>query len=749
MLFKKSNTQKTTTQPTQPTSNDSKRIIAEDGTVFQETELQDTIKQNNKKKKKDKKDKVSNGPAKKVKNKIGTTEFLLEKSLNKITKGALDNQESDFEFGSQMIMSMTHKKRVLQIIGLPEFVRPAYLENITKIIKDSAPPSEVDKLQVSLYEHCLPYKISMADKKVKGAERRLRTMISGLNQEIAKQQLLINTGTNIKTSRESVDLLQAEKVKLDRKLYSFTHINRVMRKKNALMRTFIFIEVTHPDAEILTDTVRNAVGILTKSGYKVKDILDLEQYLKEFGLASLNPTLRPRTLALPVTTTTKLSGMSSEYSQGTVRTPTADVYIGHEITQNYPAYISYSESADKHIEIILADSSGGKSTMAGTRALFALMHQCKTYRQVARDYKGEEALTKIARLVETGKEVSMSVMNPVFINTFAIPENPMKYGLTEREMFRICYAYTVLMITVLSGAGEKDVNSLIKADLESVANDIVEAAYMSVGVKMEEIGTYHYSREVDFRAVMWQNILGVTANSGMFKEKYKEKQELLNSVRTQLQAYFANSGGKNYLFSNPLDIDKLMDSNYVAFNYATKTGAGDTVLTPKEKIFRNLQETFFVRLFAGSNYLQGKQTIYWIDDLQEQLDNTIGVKNLKEILSVGRSIGIKPILITNELDELLHSENTEVQALKSHISIITIGRIKDNIARDLLEYAGYMEAYYKSKEVFQGLGEYRFSFLNVYNTGGEYNACITKVMLPKHILDSPIFANMVLDKQSI
>lgn len=676
---------------------------------------------------------------KKVENeKVNQLEFLTEKAINAVTKGSLDIQQSEFEFGSQTIMSSNHIKRVIQITRFPEFIMTGHLEKITKEVKELVPPSFRNQIGVNLIEHNIPMQLFMADKRVKGSERRLRSMLGVLKKKINEDMSLIESAKNIRTSRESVDGLMKQRMITERKLYSFEYINRCMNRGVKVMKSYIFIEVTAEDREILADCVRNLLVRLNSSGYIARDLMQLRDYSKEFSLASIKPSMKTKTPVVPMTTTTQISSMTNSYEQGLVRTPTADVYIGHEIDNNYPAYISYSESTDKWVELILAESGGGKSLMGATRSLFASMHKNGTYRQVARDYKGDEAWTNIARLVKGGKVISMNISNPSFINTFAITPNSKKYGMTQKEMFNLCSSQTANMLAVLCGAGESDINSQTRARIESVCIDIVKNAYRMNGILIEETKTYQKSNELDFRPIMWDAIKMVTADSKDYEEKHYDK-NILSLIRNALQPYFSNTGEKNYLFNNSVDIEELMESPYITFNYGLKTGAGDKILTPSEKTYRTLQEMFFVTLYMGYNYANNKFTLYWIDDLQEQLNNTLGIRELSQIITVGRSINMKPIMITNIVSTLLHSSNEVVDSIKKNISVATIGKAKEDEAKMLLDYLGYNDLFYKSRDVFSSIGKMRYSFLLVQNTAGDYSACISKVMLPKHIINSNIF----------
>lgn len=679
----------------------------------------------------------------KHKEKVTTFDLISEKALNRVVKGVLDNQSTKFEIGSEIVMSLTHNKRIIQITELPDFIKVASIEKITDLIKNIVPPSRVSEVEVSILETCLPKRISMADKKVKSTERNLRRIAEKMKEELIVGLILVNTGNNINTSRDSIDYKSQKLMRMQRKIDSYEYINSSLVRGIRTISSFIFIEISCKDNYLLTDTARETIKILNSTGFKAKDITDLKNYLSEFGLASIKPSERPKTRIKPILSTAKLSSLSSTYEQGMIRSKTSDVYIGHEIVQNYPAYISYSETSDKFVELILADSGSGKTTMCVTRSLFALNHTGGTYKQVIRDYKGEEGWTQIANMVKGGKEVSMKTSDPSFINTMIIPDNTERFGIDRKTMFQICTSYTAKMLTILSGAGEEDISSMNRSIYESIAIDIVKYAYRNNGVFAEDERTYFIADTLPFTYIMWDAIKFVTADSSDYASKYPASK--LNDVRTALQPYFTNSGGKSYLFRNPITIESMLDSDYVVFNYGLKVGAGDSILAPKDTLFRNVQETFFVRLYSAYNYLKGKHTLYWIEDIQAQYGNTVSMNDLSEIITIGRAINIKPILIANEVSGLFNGTDA-VSTFIKNINTITIGRVKESVAYETLNYLGLMEGFNRSREVFRGNDRFYHSFLVLTTSGGTYNGGIVKVLLPKHVVESNIFTTTNVER---
>lgn len=669
----------------------------------------------------------------KKKTKVSVLDYFVEAALNKITRGSLDIQGTQFEISYSKVLSEKHKKRVIYIREFPEIVFAGHLELIRNNVYRQLPQTEREQVGIDIIEHSLPNRIRFINNKKMGnvetAFRRQRSQtIIDKNMKEANRR----SGTGWNSSRDDVTILDKRIARLNRKIDSHEVIKKHQARGGETLKTYLFIEVTGITLEQVDDVTDMVLGLLADNQYKYAEIFDLENYLKSFGLASLNYSLKPAIDLHPMTMTTEVSAVSQSYTEGIIRSEQGDVYMGHSIESGYPVFASFSESSDGANILMVASSGSGKTAYCKTMALSALNHKGNTYNIIVNDYKGGE-WDKLAEIVKNSQVISMGINSPKFVNTLVIPDYK-RYAFVKPETaYHLSATFTTKLLAILVGAQDP----MKGAQVENICSDIVERTYNMNGVDVRQPSTYVRSQDFNFREALWSAITFITTESSDMELRHGK--DLLALVKTSLEYYFSVSGSKNYMFANPVDIDSIMDSKFVVFDYGTQTAGGSGTMLDKEIEASMYQKEFFSSLYSAYNKLKKEYTMEFDEEVQRQLNNPVLMKSLNDKVTGGRSSNKINILIINAVEGLLGGDNPNASAIRGNMNTIILGRVKKSEAIATINYFGLEQAMSRVGHIITSNDKYQNSFLCAINTGKMYDMTVTKMRIPPHLYSTDIY----------
>lgn len=672
---------------------------------------------------------------KQKKEKVSTLGFLTELALNKATKGSLDIQGSDFEISYAKVLSETHQKRIIAILEYPIEVKAGHLEGIRKEVFRDIPPYQRKDIQIDISEHSIQHNIPVINnKKFKSAESNFRRQLSvNINDRNTKEAARRAGASTVGLSKDDPILLRKRIKRLERKVDSFGTVERNNTRGSKMVKTYTFVEISASNAELLEMTADKVQGVLAINNYKYKDVMgDVEKYLKSFGLGNLRYSKQIKdTPFLAQTLTTEITSLSTTYSEGIIRSKQGDIYFGHSIATGYPFHLSFSESTDAANILIVADSGSGKTVFIKTVALFAMNHKDTTYNLIINDYKGNEYLA-FSRF-DNSIKIPFGMDNPRFVNTLIIPDYK-KYNLSEPEVaYQLAVASTEKRLRIL--VGQADIMQDSKT--QSICGDIVKRIYLNNSVDIRKPETYKNINDLDFRDVIWEQVMFVTSESKDFEVRHGSK--ALQYVKTQLEPYFSPYGTKRYVFQNPISLDELMDLKIIVFDYGTQTASSSMVLSDKdieEKIF---QKDYITNLYSSVNKLKRQYTMEFDEEVQRKINNPLLLKALSSEISGSRSNNKINVLVTNSVAGFLDSKERDASAIRDNLNTVILGRCKPEVAEDVIRHFSLQTARDRIDGVLRGSGPFKNSFLCAVNTGTFYDMVVTSMRLPPKLLESDMY----------
>lgn len=664
---------------------------------------------------------------------LSTLDFFVEHFLNKFTHGELDSQESDFEVTYSRILSANSKKRIIAVKEYPEYILPGHLEKIRNIALNSIPESDRVGCSINIVTHVKPNTTPVLNnKKLESAKKNFISQASSDYQDYLRAYSAKETGKyGIQSYRGSLDGLRERILRLYRRINSYEYVSNYKGKGGELTNTFVFFECCGDTIEKCDKLTEIIIGNLINNKYKYKEVTELQEYLKKFGVAGLDLDSKTDIGVHYTELNTELTSSDIEYSEGIIRSQQGDVYVLSSLDTRYPVFISFSESSDSGNMIVLGESGSGKTLLVKSMILSALNHKGNTYNVVIDDLKGSEYT--FDKFINKATVISMGISNPKFINTIAIPDYK-KFGFPNPQAaYALCFNSTIKLLATLTGTSNKDKEDSIY----NVCTDIVDALYIQMGVDKKLSTTYTKSHQVNFRQAIWEAISSVTTASSSMESRHGK--QILGHVRASLEQYFTDKGSKAYMFDNPVNIDDALDMKVVIFDYGAQQAGGNESMLDKEIESRLLMRNFFSTLYSSKNKLNKEYTLIVEEEIQRQLNNPHLAKMLNDTVTGGRSSNTSTILITNTITPLLDSKNLDIGAIKENIKTVLLGKVKREVADRTIDFFGLETAKDRVIDVVSNVGNYEHSFLLAFDTGRVFDMTIGKVVIPPKLVKHDIF----------
>lgn len=683
-------------------------------------------------------------------------EILVEDALNKLTKGELEVQESSFELSYNKILATNFVKQVVQIIELPQDgVYAGYLEQLRDDLKESFPPEQQQMFDVVLLQYLSDNHQNLSSRKLKGLEASLIKQLkayeydrqvaedpmkgfSSSMQEMAQQDRLTRSSIESqKASREEIMMIETRIQRVVRKLTTFEEVQKFQLQGGHCLDCYMFIEVYARDIELLAVVMDRLREMLSGRKFSYREILDLSNYLKTFGVASLTPlTKKSKFDVLPFLTTSNIPLLSNSFKSGIVRSKNPEIYMGNQVGNNYRFDISVTDSGSAENYLMIAKSGAGKS---GFLAIAALTTMDNPYISIIiKDYKGKE-WTPFAKLFPTcATVVSMDTDNSVFVNTYKIPDYKL-YGFENpSSAFMLSLGITIKILMALVDPIEDEIKLV-----QDICTDICNRVYLTKGVAIDKHSTYENSHGIDFKRDTWQAITEMCNDNDM---RIRYSDEKLSLVKRALEPYFGYKGTKAGFFAREIDLNTLLFNNrIIVFDYGAQSVGGAYGQTSNEIRTRVFQESYCETLFTALQKRAGKYTLIITEEIQRLMSDKLMMQTLNHQFTGGRSANIINIGITNTVGSLIHNNEPDIVAIKENITGYIIGNCDASVVRDLVEYTNLKDIQYTLDTISRGKGNYKHAFL-VHNLLGKFDTVVTKMPVTQEMLNTLLDSKTILDR---
>ena len=665
--------------------------------------------------------------------KLNRTSFYAEKIINKITDGKTV-QSSPFEVSYNKILSEEKTTRIIYLVRLPENIKPQYLSNLENTIQNIL---GYDKTQfsVDIEDHSFPYKENFHDKRVIANRKNTLSRRDTTRQSLSEMKDVYNS-TEKMSYRISQDMIDVEERKLkliERKLKSFDTLYNYQEKGGRVLKEYKFLRVNGETIEICDKVTKQLIEVLTAQGYTLKEILNLEQYLKIFGVASLK---RRETVAMDIIPTTPpslVSNLSLGYTEGIVRSAQPKINIGNSIKTNYTVDVSFSETQDAANIMIVASSGSGKTVMAKYMGMFIVPH----YYMDIMDYKGGEWI-EYCRRMKDSVIISFASDRPAFINTLIIPDAKTFGMKNPKASYSISLMFTTRMLEVMVGKHDNP------KKVTAFCTDIIKKAYLSKRIDPTNPTTYRLSNDTVFDRDLWEALEDLLKDPNTYNNHNKE---IISDVKSALEVYLSSTGERNIIFQNQVNLADVLDKRVVVYEYGAQASADQIAVPEDEIILKALQQDYLVSLRTAKRKLDGEFLVEFLEECQRLITNPIYRRQFNHKATGSRSSNKINIFLFNTIGSLLNiKDDLDISAIKENINGLMVGRLKDDAMEEVIRFFGLQYVADELNLVAQNKGIYKRSFFVQYDFTEKPLRSIVSARIPSDIVDGPLFESRSVSK---
>lgn len=677
-----------------------------------------------------------------------TLEVFIEDFLNKMTKGNLDRQQTIFELGYNRIFADKHTKQIFQIYEFPiSGIDVGYMDKIRTSLKNKFPISQQHLVDVIFSAQAIDNPQNLNSRRLRNLEGQLEKQKAMLledrdimlNPMIGETQFMQYEAENDPLLRGSIMSKKANRSEIynieqqikivERKQKTFDIVESYQRNGGHCVNYYLFVELIVKDPALLKDASDRLEDILTGLKFLYRNITDINNYQKHFGVASLESLDKKSQFdALPLLTTSNVVGCATDFQPGIIRSKSCEIWLGNQIGNNYRFDISVTDSGSAENYLVIAKSGSGKSVLMAFAMLTAMNNPYMNI--IIKDYKGDE-WSKFASIFKDKADViAMNADNSVFVNTYKIPDHEL-FGFGSPETsYQLSFSISVKILTALV-----DTTPELRKTVQDICTDIVNKVYLMKGINYDAPSTYILSQNINFRDDTWLALIELFRSSDTIA-RYNE--EYLQIVRRSLEPYLAPNAAKRIFFEREIDLKKVLFNNRVlVFDYGAETIGGSQTQTDNEIKTRILQESFCESLFSAINKKKDEFTIIITEELQKQLDDDLLLSELNNSFTVGRSFNKINFGITNTIGPILSSENKNIMAIRENLTGYIVGKVDPAVIRDLVQYTDIKTIQYSLQDVGKGEGVYRNAFL-FYSLTHKVDTVITKMPLTEAMINTVI-----------
>lgn len=522
--------------------------------------------------------------------------------------------------------------------------------------------------------------------------------------------------------------LDADRRKGIRRMFnSFEKFKAFTAKQFKFNKYHIAIEGICPDDETMEMYEMALNGIMATQDIAIRKVTrNVSDYLDAMNITTRSRGKRYKSkLGTVILSDLDVAELDS-YSQGMVG-DTIGVYAGTDVETSFGVYLNFTASTKAQNILISAMTGAGKSMFIKTLLIF---HALCGHRIAIMDYEGKEYYKLVGWL--KGVSVGMTLQDSSFINTLKIANVK---GLRQRDAV-VRYIESV-------NATERIFNILANIDGDNYNEDDVQLLFSDViqqlhssgkhgPVIKEDSSTYWRSECLDYFDMY--KVLDDFVTDESFIKKHGNMAKI---VHKRLAPYWGRDGIKRYLFEDEIEIDDLLDSKILHFNFGMQSATDDSA-PAKEITLKISMMTYAFAKYHGHNLSKGLYTVNLVEEFQRSANSSTLLRTINHWITGGRKGNIVNYIVTNSVASLLDNNNPDATAIKDNFTTYVIGKCRkttrDNMisAFDLGEYEGVMETVSKD-------ADYENCFLLVFDTGKIRDHVVTIMQVPAKFIKNDYF----------
>jgi len=527
-------------------------------------------------------------------------------------------------------------------------------------------------------------------------------------------------GLNINNGVRRIFFNETHLTKMAHQHFSFTEVNNHIKHNGGVYFTVtIFLKIGFPDLEAFrgldTQVQQIIKGELQKSLHEIavgmgkpKEEADKLSTMRQTGvchsidkttatvLSNFGPSVNNygrAKVANMLCSERNLTQLIPFRHEGIV----ADegVPIGVNPENNTPLWLPMFSSPEGSSTIVCGKAGSGKSFMSYVLAL-NLVGMGNTVVYI--DLKGTEVTECLGAAMNNIKTIDFSGEKGQFVNTMIISKDIPDYTMGD------AVKSTAEMLSIFVNLQKEEGND---TDLLGILRGAVRSYYNTVGVKEDNIDTWHFSQEMNFK-----NLLSFISSQRDSIEEDKLYTVITNRLAESFMTYRINDNHRN------LQLQDLLSYSVISFNFNKNT---EVTVTPIDQV-RIYMVMMVTKRLAKLNKQNDLFTLLFAEEAQRYGDLPVLCQGLSDLASGSRSDNLSVIAIMNDLNIM---KKDEMSAFRANVANFVIGKIDAEgirVLRDVFKkeiLADKVSAIIENPKRFNRIFAVHFSIgdveLNLYN----------------------------------
>jgi len=371
------------------------------------------------------------------------------------------------------------------------------------------------------------------------------------------------------------------------------------------------------------------------------------------------------------------------------------VPIGVNPDNNTPLWLPMFSSPEGSSTIVCGKAGSGKSFMSYVLAL-NLVGMGNTVVYI--DLKGTEVTECLGAAMDNIKTIDFSEKNGQFVNTMIISKDIPDYTMSD------AVKATAEMLSIFVNLQKEEGND---TDLLGILRGAVRSYYNTVGVKEDNVDTWHFSQEMNFKTLL--SFISSQKDSSEESEFYII---ITNRLAEAFMTYHINNNHRN------LQLQDLLSYSVISFNFNKNTEVRVSLID-QVRIYMVMMVT---KRLAKLNKQNDLFTLLFAEEAQRYGDLPVLCQGLSDLASGSRSDNLSIIAIMNDLN-IMRKE--EMSAFRANVANFVIGKVDAEgirVLRDVFKkeiLAEKVSAIIENPKRFNRIFAVHFSIgdveLNLYN----------------------------------
>ncbi|MEM4385410.1 MAG: DUF87 domain-containing protein [Candidatus Anstonellales archaeon] len=541
------------------------------------------------------------------------------------------------------------------------------------------------------------------------------------------------------------DILAKERIVLSTKYLNEAELDF----KRSLLRASFLIELScNRDDDSLYNmslAIRDLKGLCSQYDIKLTELrvnmIDWLRYYFIFGLKELRDVVKR--VPKKILTDDILSNFNS-YKQGKVGKE--GVCLGVDISTKTPVLKKFKADPDAAENwLIAAETGGGKSYFVKSLLTYLL---ADGFVITVMDYEGDEYIN-LASYIKAGnpddvKVVSMGKGSTIYFDPMEIPDLTGDEDV-DNDLKETAINYTLAIFRIIVAGLDGELTQWE----ERVITTAIQRVYDSVGVT-EDKTTWHRSKGLRLHMVYEEVKNMVESKELVDYDSDNIKHKAAIRVMEASSIYFEEGGVRSSVFKTPMSLNDLYKARFIVFSFGMK-GAGNS--TFNKTILALKQLTVACISTQISNYCKYVKKCFNVkvwEEFQRWGEAEGSSEIILNAMTGGRKRGDVNFVITNNLADILNSNNKVASGIRQNIQNIAVGKIKDKSTREqFCEKFDLKDSLYALDKIAKAhntdelsskksntSNRYKNAFCVILDNGKK---AVVKVMMPPSLVNSKLF----------